>query len=112
MSDIQQDKELREQLSEMVERDAMALCCNDCEGGGYDYENTKDCSTCKGTGLTEWRHDYLIDQLVALIQARDKDIEHKAHIDELWLLEHGAKIAGNKFSVEKYLEIRRKEISE
>ena len=49
------EQELDEQLSVMIERDAMALCCNDCGGGGYDYDNTKKCDTCKGTGLTEWQ---------------------------------------------------------
>ena len=58
-----QEAELREQLSEMIEQGAMALCCNNCRGGGYDYENTNECDTCKGTGLTEWRNDYLLEQL-------------------------------------------------
>jgi len=30
------EQELDEQLSVMIERDAMARCCNDCGGGGYD----------------------------------------------------------------------------
>ena len=63
------EQELDEQLSVMIERDAMALCCNDCGGGGYDYDNTKTCDTCKGTGLTEWQNDYLIGQIIKLIQA-------------------------------------------
>lgn len=61
---------LREELKTIVERDAMALCCNDCGGGGFDYENSNNCDKCNGTGLTEWRHDYLLDQLLALIQRK------------------------------------------
>ena len=58
---------LDKELDEMIKRDAIALCCNKCDGGGYDYDNTKDCDNCNGTGLTEWQNEYLINQIKALI---------------------------------------------
>lgn len=51
-------------LDQLIKDSAIALCCNDCEGGGYDYENTKNCATCNGTGLTEWQNDYLIKKII------------------------------------------------
>jgi len=106
------EQELDEQLSVMIERDAMALCCNDCGGGGYDYDNTKKCDTCKGTGLTEWQNDYLIGQIIKLIQAYT-NAEIAKVLDRLYgeLMEEGETIV-HQWQVEGAIAAERAKLKE
>lgn len=68
------EEEFVEKTLSHIEKDSVALCCGDCLGGGWDYEGSVDCKSCNGTGLTDWRNDYLSEQLHKIIKQHQKDL--------------------------------------
>ena len=81
MSQNKSVEEVVEEINECIRINSNASICTNCAGGGYDYEESRDCQKCQASGITNWDFDYLNKRLTEIIrQERQTSQEREREI--------------------------------
>lgn len=59
---------LDKKIEETIRTNTLAIICPKCHGGGYDYDEKKNCEECNGDGLTEWRYGHSAKEIKKVVR--------------------------------------------